>query len=141
MNYLEALKIYNQGKNSWCSPRRGTPEYYMVRSIMNKNRSKSLNSTKSSVMSTRTSPKNTAILAYKKSSSSSLSSSSVKLPKKRILPIKKAKRLYDDSSSSSVKLHKKRILPIKKAKRLYDDSSSSSVKLPKKRILPIKKAK
>ena len=138
MNYLEALKIYNQGKNSWCSPRRGTPEYYMVRSIMNKKSGNSLNSTKSSVMSTRTSPKNTAILAYKKSS---LSSSSVKLPRKRILPIKKVKRLYEDSSSSSVKLPKKRILPIKRAKRLYDDSSSSSVKLPKKRILPIKKAK
>jgi hypothetical protein len=116
MNYLEALKIYNQGKNSWCSPRRGTPEYYMVRSIMNKNSGesiKSLNSKKSSIMSTRTSPKNKAILAYKKLSSSS---SSVKLPKKRMLPIKKAKRLYEDSSSSSVKLPKKRMLPIKKAK-------------------------
>ena len=138
MNYLDALKIYNQGKNSWCSPRRGTPEYYMVRSIMNKNSGNSLNSTNSHVMSMRTSPKNTAILAYKKLS---FSSSSVKLPKKRILPIKKAKGLYEDSSSSSVKLPKKRILPIKKAKRLYEDSSSSSVKLPKKRILPIKRVK
>jgi hypothetical protein len=113
MNYLEALKIYNQGKNSWCSPRRGTPEYYMVRSIMNKNSGKSVTSTKSNVMSSRASPKNTAILAYKKSSSSS---SSVKLPRKRILPIKKAKRLYEDSSSSSVKLPRKRILPSKRAK-------------------------
>ena len=118
MNYLEALKIYNQGKNSWCSPRRGTPEYYMVRSIMNKNSGKSVTSTKSNVMSSQTTPKITATPVYKKISylKSLSSSSSVKLPKKRILPIKRVKRLYEDSSSSSVKLPKKRILPIKRVK-------------------------
>jgi len=119
MNYLEALKIYNQGKNSWCSPRRGTPEYYMVRSIMNKNSGKSVTSTKSHIMSSQTTPKITTTPAYKHISyikSLSSSSSSVKFPKKRILPIKRAKRLYEDSSSSSVKFSKKRILPIKKVK-------------------------
>jgi hypothetical protein len=112
MNYLEALKIYNEGKNSWCSPRKGTPEYYIVKSIMNKNSDKSLNSAKRSKTSSIISAKNKEEL---KTLSSSLSS--LKLPRKRILPIKKVKRLYEDSSSSSlVKLSRKRILPIKKLK-------------------------
>jgi hypothetical protein len=114
MNYLEALKIYNEGKNSWCSPRKGTPEYYIVKSIMNKNSDKSLNSAKRSKTSSIISEKNKEEL---KTSSLSSSSSSLKLPRKRILPIKKVKRLYEDSSSSSlVKLPRKRILPIKKLK-------------------------
>jgi hypothetical protein len=113
MNYLEALKIYNEGKNSWCSPRKGTPEYYIVKSIMNKNSDKSLNSAKRSKTSSIISAKNKEELK----TSSLSSSSSLKLPRKRILPIKKVKRLYEDSSSSSlVKLPRKRILPIKKLK-------------------------
>jgi hypothetical protein len=34
MNYFDALKIYNEGKPAWCSPRRGTFEYKAVYAIM-----------------------------------------------------------------------------------------------------------
>jgi hypothetical protein len=34
MNYFDALKIYNEGKPAWCSPRRGTFEYKAVIAIM-----------------------------------------------------------------------------------------------------------
>ena len=99
MNYLEALKIYNKGQNSWCSPRKGTPEYYMVKSIMNKNSGNSLNSIESIKKLSQVMSKNTAIA--KSPSTSSSSSSSIKLPKKRILPIKKDKRFLNRTSSTS----------------------------------------
>ncbi len=35
MKYFEALKIYNDGKPAWCSPRKGTNEYKKVIAIMN----------------------------------------------------------------------------------------------------------
>jgi len=35
MKYFEALKIYNDGKPAWCSPRKGTKEYKKVIAIMN----------------------------------------------------------------------------------------------------------
>ena len=35
MKYFEALKIYNDGKPAWCSPRKGTEEYKKVIAIMN----------------------------------------------------------------------------------------------------------
>ena len=125
MNYLEALKIYNKGQNSWCSPRKGTPEYYMVKSIMNKNSGNSLNSTESIKKLSQVISKNTPIAKY----SSTSSSSSIKLPDKRILPIKKEKRFPNrtsTSSSTSIKLPKKRILPIKKEKRFLNRTSTSS---------------
>jgi hypothetical protein len=34
MNYFDALRIYNEGKPAWCSPRRGTFEYKAVMAIM-----------------------------------------------------------------------------------------------------------
>jgi hypothetical protein len=128
MNYLEALKIYNKGQNSWCSPRKGTPEYYMVKSIMNKNSGNSLNSIESMKKLSQVMSKNSAIV--KSPSTSTSSSSSIKLTKKRILPIKKEKRFPNrtssTSSSSSIKLPKKRILPIKKEKRFPNRTSSTS---------------
>ena len=35
MKYFEALKIYNDGKSAWCSPRKGTEKYKKVIAIMN----------------------------------------------------------------------------------------------------------
>jgi hypothetical protein len=35
MNYFDALRKYNAGKQAWCSPRKGTPEYNAVMKIMN----------------------------------------------------------------------------------------------------------
>ncbi len=35
MKYFEALKIYNDGKPAWCSPRKGTEKYKKVIAIMN----------------------------------------------------------------------------------------------------------
>lgn len=34
MKYFEALKIYNDGKPTWCSPRKGTNDYKKVIAIM-----------------------------------------------------------------------------------------------------------
>jgi hypothetical protein len=33
MKYTDALKIYNQGKSKWCSPRKGSKDYYEVKKI------------------------------------------------------------------------------------------------------------
>lgn len=35
MNYFTALKIYNQGRGSYCSPKKGTPEHAAVVAIQN----------------------------------------------------------------------------------------------------------
>jgi hypothetical protein len=35
MNYFTALKIYNQGRGSYCSPKKGTPEHAAVLAIQN----------------------------------------------------------------------------------------------------------
>lgn len=35
MNYFDALRKYNAGKQAWCSPRKGTAEYNAVMKIMN----------------------------------------------------------------------------------------------------------
>jgi hypothetical protein len=34
MRWVDALKLYNQGKGGWCIPRKGTKEYLEVRKIM-----------------------------------------------------------------------------------------------------------
>ena len=36
MKYFDALKIYNQGKPAWCSPRKDTVDYKTVIAIMKK---------------------------------------------------------------------------------------------------------
>jgi len=54
MKYFEALKIYNDGKPAWCSPRKGTEKYKKVIAIMN---GKSPKSPKSSPKSPKSSPK------------------------------------------------------------------------------------
>ena len=33
MKYTDALKVYNQGKSKWCSPRKGSKDYYEVKKI------------------------------------------------------------------------------------------------------------
>jgi hypothetical protein len=33
MSYAQALSIYNQGKNEWCNPKKGTAEYDKVKAI------------------------------------------------------------------------------------------------------------
>jgi len=37
MKYYEALKVYNQGKPTWCSPRKGTEDYKKILAIMKGN--------------------------------------------------------------------------------------------------------
>jgi hypothetical protein len=54
MKYFEALKIYNDGKPAWCSPRKGTEKYKKVIAIMN---GKSPKHPKSSPKSSPKSPK------------------------------------------------------------------------------------
>jgi hypothetical protein len=34
MKYIDALKIYNEGKSSWCSPRKGSVDYKRILAIM-----------------------------------------------------------------------------------------------------------
>jgi hypothetical protein len=57
MKYFEALKIYNDGKPAWCSPRKGTKEYKNVIAIMNGK----------SPMSPKPSPKSPPKLLFKRS--------------------------------------------------------------------------
>jgi hypothetical protein len=35
MNYIDALRKYNEGKDKWCVPRKGTEDYIKIRSMMN----------------------------------------------------------------------------------------------------------
>jgi len=50
MKYIDALKIYNQGKSAWCTPRKGTKDYFVILGIMEgkKSKTKSVNSLASS---------------------------------------------------------------------------------------------
>jgi hypothetical protein len=36
--YFEALKEYNHGKDKWCMPRKGTPDYKIIKDIIEKNK-------------------------------------------------------------------------------------------------------
>jgi hypothetical protein len=56
MKWIEALKIYNQSKNMWCIPKKGTEDYNEVIAIM-KGERKSL-----SYITTRTKKKKGVIL-------------------------------------------------------------------------------
>jgi len=35
--YNDALKVYNKGKDNWCIPRKGTPDYKIIKDIIDKN--------------------------------------------------------------------------------------------------------
>jgi hypothetical protein len=35
MKYIDALKKYNEGKDKWCSPRKGSEDYLKIRKLMN----------------------------------------------------------------------------------------------------------
>jgi hypothetical protein len=43
MKYIDALKKYNEGKDRWCSPKKGSVDYLLIRSMM-KNKKTSSNS-------------------------------------------------------------------------------------------------
>lgn len=47
MRYIDALKKYNEGKDKWCSPKKGTPDYLQIINMMKKNSVKSDKSVKS----------------------------------------------------------------------------------------------
>jgi hypothetical protein len=57
MKYFEALKIYNDGKPAWCSPRKGTEKYKKVIAIMNGKSPKSPKHPKSPPKHPKSSPK------------------------------------------------------------------------------------
>jgi len=42
--YSEALKEYNKGKDKWCIPRKGSPDYKIIEKIMEKNKGSKLSS-------------------------------------------------------------------------------------------------
>jgi len=74
MKYFEALKIYNEGKQTWCSPRKGSDDYKEVIAIM---KSKLKSSTKSPLKSPLKSPMKSPLykeidVSSKKPSSKSL---------------------------------------------------------------------
>lgn len=48
MKYIDALKKYNEGKDKWCSPRKGTEDYLKIRMMM-RMKSKSKTSSKPSI--------------------------------------------------------------------------------------------
>jgi hypothetical protein len=35
MKYIDALRKYNEGKDKWCVPRKGTEDYIKIRNMMN----------------------------------------------------------------------------------------------------------
>jgi len=37
MKYIEALKKYNEGKNKWCMPRKGSSDYIIIKKMVDKN--------------------------------------------------------------------------------------------------------
>ena len=41
MRYIDALRKYNEGKDKWCSPKKGTPDYLQIINMMKKNSDKS----------------------------------------------------------------------------------------------------
>ena len=47
MRYIDALRKYNEGKDKWCSPKKGTPDYLQIINMMKKNSDKSDISNKS----------------------------------------------------------------------------------------------
>jgi len=34
MKYIDALKKYNEGKDKWCMPRKGSEDYLKIRKMM-----------------------------------------------------------------------------------------------------------
>jgi len=46
MKYIEALKKYNEGKDKWCTPRKGTEDHQKILKMMKENRSASAASAK-----------------------------------------------------------------------------------------------
>jgi len=46
MKYIDALKKYNEGKDKWCSPKKGSVDYLLIRSMMRKNTSKTSETSK-----------------------------------------------------------------------------------------------
>lgn len=41
MRYIDALRKYNEGKDKWCFPKKGTPDYLQIINMMKKNSDKS----------------------------------------------------------------------------------------------------
>jgi hypothetical protein len=73
MKYFDALKIYNQGKPAWCSPRKDTVDYKAVIAIMKKTSGTlSKESSPKSSKSSKSSLSNKGGIVLKKPSSKSL---------------------------------------------------------------------
>lgn len=51
MKYIDALRKYNEGKDKWCSPKKGTPDYLQIINMMKQNSDKSDKSDKSDIYS------------------------------------------------------------------------------------------
>lgn len=114
MNYFDALKIYNEGKPAWCSPRRGTFEYKAVIAIMK---------------GTSVSPPKKDSDAGSMSMGSSSSSSSPKPPKPKRKYTRKPKAPSVDSGSAPAPAPKKRGRP---PKICYDKDGNIIHKAPRK---------
>ena len=73
MKYIDALKKYNEGKDKWCAPRKGSVDYLKIRKMM-----KDIASASPKKASVSTSPKKASVSASPKKASSIIAS----LPKK-----------------------------------------------------------
>lgn len=56
MKYIDALKKYNEGKDKWCSPKKGSVDYLLIRSMMCKNTSGTSKTSSHSFRSKSSSP-------------------------------------------------------------------------------------
>ena len=58
--YSEALKEYNKGKDKWCMPRKGTPDYKIIKDIIEKNKSPKFSSKVPKVLKVSKDPKSSS---------------------------------------------------------------------------------
>ena len=84
MKYSDALKIYNEGKPAWCSPRKGSNDYKAVLAIM-KGVPKSLSKASLAKTSIAKSSLSKASLAMAKVSSKKPSSKSLMFKKAHVI--------------------------------------------------------
>ena len=76
MKYIDALKKYNEGKDRWCTPRKGSADYLKIRKMMKEMASVSPKKASVSPKKASVSPKKASVSPKKASSSSSASAAS-----------------------------------------------------------------
>ena len=88
MKYIDALKKYNEGKDRWCTPRKGSADYLKIRKMMKENASAASSPKKASA--TSASPKKASAAKKAAAAFASVIISSSKKPSSKTLLFKNA---------------------------------------------------